>query len=96
MDTAWADDGQASSSQPSAESSTSATASNNDRPRRRRSRIKPSKPFVSADYKPDEFDGIYRVIIITSGSVASVKLPLIVGELAKVCETRLGNEMWLT
>jgi hypothetical protein len=47
-------------------------------------RIKAPKPFISAEHKPVKYDGIFRVIIITSGSVASVKLPLIVGELSKV------------
>ena len=50
-----------------------------------RNRTKATKPFISAEHKPVEYDGIFRVVIITSGSVASVKLPLIVGELSKVC-----------
>lgn len=49
-----------------------------------RGRTKASKPFVSADHKPESYDGVFRVVVITSGSVASVKLPLIVGALCKV------------
>lgn len=54
---------------------------------RRTTRIKASKPFVSAHHRPAEgdYDGVFRVVVITSGSVASVKLPLIVGALCKVC-----------
>lgn len=45
---------------------------------------KPRQPFVSADYKPVKPDGIFRVVIISSGSVASIKIPEIVGALSKV------------
>lgn len=53
------------------------------RPRRTKAR----KPFISADHRlePGHYDGMFRVVLITSGSVASVKLPLIVGELCRVC-----------
>ena len=49
-------------------------------------RLKASKPFVSADHRPEagDYDNTFRVVIITSGSVASVKLPLIVGRLCRV------------
>ncbi|KAK8864428.1 hypothetical protein IAR55_001676 [Kwoniella newhampshirensis] len=48
------------------------------------SRIKPRRPFVSAQHKPeDTSDGIFRVVLITSGSVASIKAPDIVGALVK-------------
>lgn len=40
--------------------------------------------FVSAQNRPEQPDGIFRVVIISSGSVASVKIPEIVGALAKV------------
>ncbi|WVQ80730.1 hypothetical protein IAT38_002835 [Cryptococcus sp. DSM 104549] len=44
----------------------------------------PAQPFVSALNRPDgEPDGIFRVVLITSGSVASIKAPDIVGALAK-------------
>ena len=54
---------------------------------RRGKRTKAPKPFVSADHRPEpgDYDERFRVVIITSGSVASVKLPLIVGALCKVC-----------
>jgi hypothetical protein len=45
---------------------------------------KPSHPFVSADNRPEGGDGVYRVVIMTSGSVASIKLPDIVGALCQV------------
>lgn len=61
-----------------------------------RRRTKARKPFISADYKPVTYDGIFRVVIITSGSVASVKLPLIVGELSKVCMHHLRAAQRLT
>jgi phosphopantothenoylcysteine decarboxylase len=77
METAWANDGQQSSS--------NAIAGPSNPVIRRRSRMKATKPFVSANHKPAGYDNIFRVVIITSGSVASVKLPLIVGELSKVC-----------
>lgn len=56
-------------------------------PTLRRRRAKASKPFVSAHHRPETgvYDGVFRVVIITSGSVASVKLPLIVGALCRVC-----------
>lgn len=38
-------------------------------------------PFVSADHRPDQPDGKLRVVVITTGSVASIKLPNIVAEL---------------
>ena len=43
-----------------------------------------STPFVSAQHRPAVADGRFRVVLITSGSVASVKLPLIAAELIKV------------
>jgi hypothetical protein len=45
---------------------------------------KPERPFVSAEHRPDRKDGVFRVVLITSGSVASVKMPDIVGALSKV------------
>jgi hypothetical protein len=86
MGTAWAHDGQGSMSTTATGPSTSPQRSTRATPAKR-TRSKAPKPFVSADYKsdPDEYDGVLRVVIITSGSVASVKLPLIVGELIKVC-----------
>lgn len=49
-------------------------------------RKKPSRPFVSSHHRPadDADDGIFRVVLITSGSVASIKAPDIVGALVKV------------
>ncbi|ODN82093.1 hypothetical protein L202_02407 [Cryptococcus amylolentus CBS 6039] len=46
---------------------------------------KPSRPFVSASYRPPEeaHDGLFRLVLITSGSVASIKVPDIVAALAK-------------
>ncbi|ORX36609.1 flavo protein [Kockovaella imperatae] len=41
------------------------------------------KPFVCADHKPQRPDGRFRVVIISSGSVASVKIPDIVGSLSR-------------
>ncbi|OWT41933.1 phosphopantothenoylcysteine decarboxylase [Cryptococcus neoformans Tu401-1] len=48
-------------------------------------RKKPSRPFVSSHHRPadDVDDGIFRVVLITSGSVASIKAPDIVGALVK-------------
>ena len=47
--------------------------------------VKPLKPFVSAENRPgdDEPDGIFRVVIISSGSVASIKIPDIISSLSK-------------
>lgn len=45
---------------------------------------KPRRPFVAADHKPAEYDGVFRVLLISSGSVASVKIPDIVGALSRV------------
>jgi phosphopantothenoylcysteine decarboxylase len=55
----------------------------------------PATPFVSADHKLSSTDGRFRVLIITSGSVASVKLPLMVAELIKVgaAVTDRGDEV---
>ncbi|WVQ72446.1 hypothetical protein IAR50_001998 [Cryptococcus sp. DSM 104548] len=46
---------------------------------------KPPRPFVSASHRPPEqaHDGIFRLVLITSGSVASIKAPDIVAALAK-------------
>jgi len=82
MGNAWAENGQHGSSNDSASSIAGPSKPATMEPRRR---TKARKPFISADYKPVEYDGIFRVVVITSGSVASVKLPLIVGELSKVC-----------
>ncbi|WVO16197.1 hypothetical protein L204_103868 [Cryptococcus depauperatus] len=43
------------------------------------------RPFVSARYRQadDTKDGVFRVVLITSGSVASIKVPDIVGALVK-------------
>lgn len=42
---------------------------------------KPPRPFISSHYHSadDVDDGIFRVVLITSGSVASIKAPDIVG-----------------
>ncbi|WWD17276.1 hypothetical protein CI109_101716 [Kwoniella shandongensis] len=48
---------------------------------------KPSRPFVSAEHRPEGADGIFRVVLITSGSVASIKAPDIVGALMKSPDT---------
>ena len=47
---------------------------------------KPRHPFVSADNRPEpeHHDGVFRVVLITSGSVASIKMPDIVGTLSTV------------
>jgi phosphopantothenoylcysteine decarboxylase len=45
---------------------------------------KPRTPFVSAEHRPEHHDGRFRVVLITSGSVASVKMPDIVGALSRV------------
>lgn len=45
---------------------------------------KPKQPFVSADERPESHDGVFRVVLVSSGSVASVKVPEIVGALTKV------------
>lgn len=82
MGIAWADDGHLGSPHDNASDVAGPSVPAMKRLRRR---VKARTPFVSADYKPVEYDGIFRVVIITSGSVASVKLPLIVGELSKVC-----------
>ena len=47
---------------------------------------KPRVPFVSKDNRPGRPDGRYRVVLISSGSVASIKVPDIVGSLARVSE----------
>lgn len=57
--------------------------------------VKPTKPFESSRYKPEIPDGIFRVVIISTGSVASIKIPEIVGALSKVGwegGNVLGNE----
>lgn len=42
---------------------------------------KPPRPFISSHYHSaeDVDDGIFRIVLITSGSVASIKAPDIVG-----------------
>lgn len=47
---------------------------------------KPLRPFISSHYHSAERvdDGIFRVVLIISGSVASIKAPDIVGALVKV------------
>jgi hypothetical protein len=82
MGIAWAENGQYHGSDGTASDIAGPSKPAMNVPRRR---TKARKPFISADYKPVEYDGIFRVVVITSGSVASVKLPLIVGELSKVC-----------
>ncbi|WVQ80731.1 hypothetical protein IAT38_002836 [Cryptococcus sp. DSM 104549] len=57
--------------------------SNNATPGPSRLPHKPARPFVSASNRPDQPDGIFRVVLITSGSVASIKIPDIVGALVK-------------
>ncbi|TXT10820.1 hypothetical protein VHUM_02325 [Vanrija humicola] len=41
------------------------------------------KPFVSAEHRPERPDGRFRVVLVSTGSVASVKIPLIVEALKK-------------
>lgn len=85
MDTAWTSDGQvAAAAAPEQDTREVENAVAGPSRMTKRRRIKASKPFVSARYKPDSYDGVFRVVLITSGSVASVKLPLIVGALCKV------------
>ncbi|WRT66390.1 uncharacterized protein IL334_003345 [Kwoniella shivajii] len=43
---------------------------------------KPARPFVSSDHRPVERDGIFRVVLITSGSVASIRGPDIAAALS--------------
>jgi len=38
---------------------------------------------VSANERPETPDGVFRVVLISSGSVASVKIPDVVGALSK-------------
>lgn len=83
MGIAWAENGARGSNTTTHDSDVAGPSKPAMNPPRRRT--KAQKPFISADYKPVEYDGIFRVVIVTSGSVASVKLPLIVGELSKVC-----------
>lgn len=50
---------------------------------------KPPRPFISAHHRPPtrnhtSTDNIFRVLLISSGSVASIKIPNIVEELVKV------------
>lgn len=52
---------------------------------------KPSHPFISANERPEGSDGRFRVVIISSGSVASVKIPDIVGALVKVYRRCIGD-----
>lgn len=40
--------------------------------------------FIAAEHRPAAPDGKFRVVLVTSGSVASVKLPLIAAELIQV------------
>ncbi|WVF71395.1 hypothetical protein IAT40_006199 [Kwoniella sp. CBS 6097] len=44
---------------------------------------KPTRPFVSANYRPMAPDGLFRVVLITSGSVASIRAPDIVAALSR-------------
>ncbi|OCF40317.1 phosphopantothenoylcysteine decarboxylase [Kwoniella heveanensis CBS 569] len=44
---------------------------------------KSARPFVSADHRPAAPDGVFRVVLITSGSVASIKAPDIVTALSR-------------
>lgn len=46
--------------------------------------IKARRPFVSADNRPAKPDGKFRVVLVATGSVASVKVPDMVGSLSKV------------
>ncbi|RSH77710.1 uncharacterized protein EHS24_003277 [Apiotrichum porosum] len=45
--------------------------------------IKARRPFVSADNRPAKPDGKFRVVLVATGSVASVKVPDMVGSLSK-------------
>ncbi|WWC70181.1 uncharacterized protein I206_104130 [Kwoniella pini CBS 10737] len=50
---------------------------------------KSARPFVSSDNRPSEPDGIFRVVLITSGSVASIKAPDIATALSNSGEIAL-------
>jgi hypothetical protein len=93
MGTAWADHGPHGASSNAANDVAGPSIPAMIQPRRR---TKARTPFISANYKPVEYDGIFKVVIITSGSVASVKLPLIVGELSKVRMHLCPQALWLT
>jgi len=43
-----------------------------------------TKPFVSQSHRPERNDGIFRVVLISTGSVASVRVPNIIGALSRV------------
>ena len=45
---------------------------------------KSKQPFISADNRPGQYDGVFRVVLISTGSVASVKMPDIVRALSQV------------
>jgi hypothetical protein len=49
-----------------------------------------ARVFRAEDHRPSVPDGKFRVVLVTSGSVASVKLPLIVAELIKVGSLTYG------
>lgn len=59
--------------------STDATGSMTDTPNA--STVSRRKPFVADEHRPSAPDGKLRVVIISSGSVASVKIPFIVAAL---------------
>ncbi|WVR07056.1 hypothetical protein IAU60_004095 [Kwoniella sp. DSM 27419] len=44
---------------------------------------KPARPFVSADYRPATPDGRFRVVLVASGSVASIRVPDIAAALSR-------------
>ncbi|WWC89303.1 uncharacterized protein L201_004224 [Kwoniella dendrophila CBS 6074] len=44
---------------------------------------KSARPFVSSDNRPTEADGVFRVVLITSGSVASIRAPDIAAALSQ-------------
>src|SRR5690348_3247603 len=41
-------------------------------------------PWTAAAHRPAQPDGIFRVLLVSSGSVASIKVPLMVAALQKV------------
>jgi phosphopantothenoylcysteine decarboxylase len=47
-------------------------------------------PWTAAAHRPTQPDGIFRVLLISSGSVASIKVPLMVAALQKVGEPLTG------
>lgn len=46
--------------------------------------IKARSPFLAAAHRPAEFDGKFRVLLMSTDSTASVNIPSLVGTLSKV------------